>query len=105
MACSPKFENKIPFDCIMQIITDVRNGTSKPLTIGMNAMWVLGCIGQTLGGLPEEDPVVAAMDNQQMAEQLSEQIGGDEISVAALDPATWAMLIQLLLRLIAEMRG
>lgn len=105
MACQPMFEKTLNFECVQDIISDVRN---KNVTVGTikKGVWVLGC------GLEFFQPVpIGEEESEKSAEELCDAI---EVSLkvvrdhendsAKIDPATLWMIAQLVWTLIKELR-
>lgn len=112
MVCAPKFPDKIPFECLVDIFEAVRGGEANAIEIGTQATWVLGSVLAKFDGrVDPEDPAITLNTYEgSLAEQVERLEPYFQPSMKAADaetipPSVWWMLAKFLLELISERLG
>lgn len=102
MACPCNFEPAIQVNCILDIVKIVRSGEliSKKGEILEHAGCVVGSLGAYVGNESESVfgdtvtvPVPATIE--ECCDQLEAQLQLTQAGARKLDPATWALILQL----------
>lgn len=106
MSCEPKFVPGFDFDCVKDIISDVRAGKVS-VASAQKALWVAGgavALFAPAGPIgPFASPVageVADMSAEELCDALEAKGQGFGADVAAIDPATVLMIIQLVWKIL-----
>lgn len=109
MACSPNFDSGLNFECVLDIIKDVRANAVTTATV-QKGLWVVGSLLNSSSKIPmvaqdsgeEEQDIFALCDD---IEALIESAKNPDPQVvqgpgpAAIDPLMVISIIQLLLKL------
>lgn len=112
MSCGVNFDKVLSFDCIQEIILDVRNNSITAETV-KKGLWALGCgveffaPKQLIGDDSEENKTIEQLcDDLEMA--MSPVVFGVEQSEeekANLNPLVWISLAQLVWQVIKTLRN
>lgn len=107
--CIPKFDSVINFDCVRDIIADVRAGTVSTASI-QKGLWVVGSVLNVF----TKAPVIAALDDDKTSLQIANELeslldstpivaqgtgSGQPVSLS-IDPALIFQIIQLIIKLL-----
>lgn len=112
MSCDVKFEKSLGFDCIQEIISDVRTGNLTPETV-KKGLWALGCGVEFF--LPTPLMMGQTEETQtKTMEELCSEIEGclpmygsekqDEEKVQ-INPLLFIALVQLVIQVIQALRN
>lgn len=102
MACSPQFAESIPFECVMEIISDIRNPSENWMDLLEKAAWVLGsCVSvlgkkQVYGTHTQHKVGIKTLANKVEAGLMQHSTKG--VYGLEIDPALIMMIIQLILK-------
>lgn len=110
MACTPKFGNGLEFECLREVIADIRSGTASVATV-QKGLWILGSALGTFVSVPPvfgdsevvEDADLETLCNQVESVTLTQNTFGDD-SAKAVDPATIILIAQLVWKLIQQLK-
>ena len=96
MACAPQFEGNLQFECVREIIAEIRAPSGQWLQVAKKAAWVLGCAIEMIDGqvVPFGGP--KSDDLESLANEVEAKIGSGVVSFA-LDPSLVALIIELIL--------
>lgn len=98
MSCVPAFSPGLDFDCVKDIIADVRSGAIGVVTV-QKALWVAG----SAVALFQPAPVTLSDKSlEEVAEDLDKALSVRASEQAQLDPATIIMIIQLVWKLLQQ---
>lgn len=106
MACEPKFEPGLNFDCLKEVIKEVRTGSINVST-ALKALHMAGC---ALAMLPSSNPVGPFgdysddMTQEQLCDVLEQYTLSQGVSVSSIDPAMVIMIIQLVWKIIKNLK-
>lgn len=110
MACEPKFEPAFSFECIMEIISDVRSGSVSTATV-QKGLWIIGnglaSIGpRPIGPLGPTMQEVSDMPIEDICTSLETRylVAGSEPS-AAIDINTIMLIAQLVFKLLKNLKS
>ena len=109
MACQPKFDAAIQWECVSAIIAQIRNPGGNWQEILSQALWAAGCAQALLG--PSHGPLMTA-SAVLTVEELSEQVSArmplmeseHRVAATSIDTATIIMIVQLILKFLASRR-
>lgn len=93
MACAPKFEPGVKWDCIKEIIAEVRGGGTS-LATAKKLAWVIGCAIDQFDGETSTVQVEVPETADGCADRLSEI--ENQPSTQAVNPELIAILLKLL---------
>lgn len=102
MACDTKFEKGLDFECVKDIIADVRAGTASVDTV-KKGLWVLGCGAEFF--VPT---VIGEEDSPKTLDELCNDlegamaIQGDDQPVQ--NPLVWITIAKMVWELIQQLR-
>ncbi len=109
MACTVNFSNDLPFECIMEIVADIRSSKLDLDTLS-KALWVSGCATSALtktAKIPEEPHLFEAIDISSIpddvdhiANALEDCLPTTSITAWKPNPDNWRMILELLLKLL-----
>jgi|LauGreDrversion4_2_1035121.scaffolds.fasta_scaffold10027_16 hypothetical protein len=107
MACTPKFDSGFSFECLREIIADVRSGSVSLSTV-QKGLWVLGSAMQNFSPTPglfgdEPDMSEEELCNSLEAVAFPTEGYGDD-PAKAIDPATVILIAQLVWKLIQQLK-
>ena len=111
MACTPKFGTGLDFECLREVIADIRSGTASVATI-QKGLWILGSALGTFVSVPSvfgdspvaEDADLETLCNQVESVTLTQSTFGDD-PAKAVDPATIILIAQLVWKLIQQLKN
>lgn len=101
MTCSPEFPKSIPFDCVMEIISDIRNPSENWMDLLEKSSWVIGSCVSVLGKQQIFGSNVLSKTNiKTLANDVEKLIKDSEVKGFgfSIDPALVMMILQLVLK-------
>lgn len=110
MACNPSFGSGLDFECLREIIADIRSGNVSVSTV-QKGLWILGCALGTFVSVPpvfgdqpsEQDADLETLCNQLESVALTRNTYADD-PAKAVDPATIILIAQLVWKLLQQLK-
>jgi hypothetical protein len=105
MTCQPVFEKKISFECVQDLIADVRSGTVTVET-AKKGLWLAGCGMEFFAPkAPIGDVDLADLTDEELCDAIEvavKVVKADDKS--QIDPATVLMIIQLVWNILKQLK-
>lgn len=99
MSCVPAFSPGLDFDCVKDIIADVRSGSVGVATV-QKALWVAGNASAFF-----QPPVIGSSGDlslEEVADELDKAMAFKSNEPAKVDPATVILVLQLVWKIVQQ---
>lgn len=108
MPCEKKFTAEIPFDCVVEVYNDIRNG-NVTVDTAKKVIWIIGCSLESFN--PDGPLIVGNNGGLEEATEVAQELSAKLLTMTEntpkgasfnIPPEVWIMLLEMILKLLKK---